>query len=475
MKNRIPNSLNPETYLAGARARLNALFARGLVVYVSAILLVVVTIALAVFLFINSAVPNTMTITSGTDGSIFRMTAEKYRKILAREGITLKILPSEGSTDNLKKLVNPKIQVDVGFVQGGEANDFDIGSLVSLGSVSYQPLIIFYRGEPKKLLSDFKGERLDIGQKGSGAHSLALELLKANGIEPGGDTVLVNTVSGDLVQALAEDRVDAIFLMSDSASIELMRKLLYTPGIRLFNFTQADGYTRRITYLSKLDVPRGTFDFGRDIPSEDMHLIGPAVELIARNNLHPALVDLLLETAREVHSPAGIFKKSGEFPVPLEREFRISPEASRYYASGKSYLYRTFPFWLASLINRSIAAILPIAILLIPGLKIIPVIYRWRMRSRVYRWYRVLFELERDTLSPSTDAKKREELMRRLDRIEKTVNKIIVPAAYGDLLYALRGHIGFVRDRLLSEDSRPRHDAEPQSEANRKSEPPCSH
>lgn len=450
MKNKNPNSLKLKIHLAWLQAKLNALFARGLVAYVSAIVLFVLAISLGVFFFFNSAVPNTITITSGPEGSMFETTAEKYRKILARQGIKLKVLRSEGSRDNLKKLSDTRIKVDVGFVQGGEADDFDISSLVSLGSVSYQPLMIFYSGEPKRLISDFKGKRLDIGQKGSGAHALALALLKVNGIESGNDVTLFNTVAGDLAKALTEDRIDAIFMMGDSYSVESMRKLMYTPGVSLFNFTQADGYTRRITYLSKLNVPMGTLDFGKNIPSEDVNLVGPTIQLIARDSLHPALIDLLLETAQEVHSPAGIFKKQGEFPVLLDGEFRVSPGASRYYDSGKSFLYRTFPFWLASLINRSIAAILPIAILLIPGLKIIPVLYRWRMRSRVYRWYRVLFALERDTFSPSMDDEKRKALLERLDHIERTVNKIIVPASFGDLLYALRGHISFVRARLLS-------------------------
>jgi TRAP-type uncharacterized transport system substrate-binding protein len=458
MKNKITDSLNPEIYIDRFLTKLNTLFARGLAAYVSAILLIVLAVGLGAFLFINSAVPTTIIITAGPDGSVFKMYADKYKKILAKQGINLKILPSCGSTDNLKKLTTPKIQVDIGFVQGGEASAFDTSALVSLGSISYQPLMIFYRGEPKKLISEFKGKRLDIGQRGSGAHSLALDILKVNGIEPGEDTTLVNTVSGDLANALTEDSVDAIFVMSDSSSIQMMRKLMYTPGIHLFNFTQADGYTRRITYLSRLEVPRGTFDFGKDITSENLYLIGPTVEIIAHDNLHPALIDLLLEAAREVHSSAGIFRKSGEFPAPLEREFRISPDASRFYASGKSFLYRNFPFWLASLMNRSIAAIVPIAIILIPGLKIIPIIYRWRMRSRVYRWYRALFALERDTFSPSMDDKKREELLRRLDHIEKTVNKIVVPASFGDLLYALRGHISFVRARLLSENLSSAHD-----------------
>ena len=437
-------------YLGRALAKLDALVGRGLVVSVGVILLVGLAIGLAILVFVNSAAPDTITITSGPDGSVFRKNAEKYRKILAREGVTLKILPSEGSMDNFKKLSDPKVAVDVGFVLGGEVGSADIGKLVSLGSISYQPLMIFYRGEPRRLLSDFKGLRLDIGQEGSGTHSLALALLKVNGIDPGDGTALVDSLSGDPAQALLDNRIDAIFLMGDSTATDLMRRLLHTPDIRLFNFTQADGYARRINYLNKLELPQGSLDFGKNIPAEDLYLIGPTVELIARHDLHPALSDLLLEAAREVHGSPGLFKKRGEFPAPLEHEFRISPDASRYYASGKSFLYRSFPFWIASLIARALAAIVPVALLLVPALRFAPAIYRWRIESRIYRWYRALLELERDAFKPSVDPKRREELLHHLDRIEHAVNKITVPASFGDLFYGLRGHITFVRNGLLS-------------------------
>nr|WP_244617502.1 hypothetical protein [Sulfurimicrobium lacus] len=289
-----------------------------------------------------------------------------------------------------------------------------------------------------------------MGQEGSGTRALALTLLKTNGFAPDDGTAYVDTTTGDEVRALTENRIDAIFLMGDSTSTVLMRQLLHTPDAHLFSFTQADGYTRRISYLNKLELPKGSLDFGKDIPAEDVYLIGPTVELIARNDLHPALSDLLLEAAREVHGKAGIFKKRGEFPTPVEHEFPISPDARRYYTSGKSFLYRTFPFWAAGLVARALAAIVPIALLLIPALKIAPTVYRWRIESRIYRWYRVLLELERDAFEPSFDPKRSEELLRHLDHIEDTVNKITVPASFGDLFYALRGHINFVRNRLLS-------------------------
>jgi TRAP-type uncharacterized transport system substrate-binding protein len=437
-------------YLERAIARLNAIFGRGLVLAMSLVIIVALAISLAVFGFFDTAAPSSLTITSGPDGSTFRRTAESYKKILAKQGVTLNILASEGSRDNLAKLVDPKVKADVGFVLGGEADSAAIDKLLSLGSISYQPLMIFYRGATKHLLSEFKGLRMDIGPDGSGSNTLAHALLAANGIKAGDGTTYVDIAADDTARALNEGRIDAFFAMSDSTPTTLIRQLLRSPGVHLFDVTQADGYARRIPYLNKLLLPKGSIDFGEDIPSEDVHLIGPTVELLARDSLHPALSDLLLEAAREVHGKPGLYKKRGEFPAPLEHEFRISPDATRYYASGKSFLYRTFPFWVASLIARIVAVLVPVVLLLIPAMRIVPALYRWRMTSRIYRWYGALQRLERDALRPSVDAKRRDELMRHLDQIESAVVKIVVPPAYGDLFYGLRGHITSVRESLLA-------------------------
>jgi TRAP-type uncharacterized transport system substrate-binding protein len=440
----------PKVFLTRLLARLTTLFGRGQIVSISIILSASLIIGVAIFIYLDSTAPNTITIASGPKGSTFQNFAEQYKKILSKEGVTLKIVPSEGSLDNFHKLSNPKVAVDVGFVLGGEVNGANIDNLVSLGSIAYQPLMIFYHGKTKNLLSDFKGQRLDIGKEGSGTHSLVLTLLKANGIEPNDGTAFVDNISGDSLRALEENRIDALFIMGDSTSRDVMHRLLHTPGIHLFNFTQADGYIRRINYLNKLELPKGSLDFGKNIPSEDLNLIGPTVELVARKGLHPALSDLLLEAAKEVHSSPGIFKNRGEFPAPQEHEFPISSDASRYYTSGKSFLYRTFPYGIASLIARLLSVIVPVAILLIPALKAAPAFYRWQMEYRIKSWYRALFEIERNAFMHWSDPHKREELLRRLDHIENSVSKIVVPPKFGDLLYGLRGHISFVRSSLLS-------------------------
>ncbi len=326
----------------------------------------------------------------------------------------------------------------------------DIEKLASLGSVSYQPLLIFYRSAaPLDLLSQMKGMRLAIGPEGGGTRILALALLKANGIEPGGATTLSDLDADGAEDALLYGRIDAAFMMGDASSRTVMHNLLLAPEVRLFDFTQAAGYTRRIGYLNKLELPKGSIDFGKDIPQADIHLIGPTVELIARSDLHPALSDLLIEAAQEVHGNAGLFKRQGEFPAPIEHEFHISADALRYYKSGKSFIYRNLPFWVASMVNRVLVVFVPTIIVLFPVLRLIPALYRWRIRMRIYRWYRELLALERDVISREA-SEEREALLGRIDHIEAEVNKMKVPASFADQFYVLRGHIIFVHEELKS-------------------------
>ena len=236
--------------------------------------------------------------------------------------------------------------------------------------------------------------------------------------------------------------------MADSASTDLIRKLRKEPGVRIVNFVQADAYTRRLVHLNKLILPRGAIDFGRDIPGQDVTLISPTVELIVRKDLHPALSDLLLEAAQEIHGRATLFRRSGEFPAALEHEFPISEDATRYYKSGKTFLYRYVPFWMASLINRILVVFLPIVLILIPGLRAIPAAYRFSTRMRILRWYRQLLALEQG-MTGGMDPEKQKTLTSRLNEIEQAVNRMKVPASFAEQFYVLRGHIDFVRMRLL--------------------------
>jgi hypothetical protein len=410
---------------------------------ISAIAFVCLVLCVAVYFVVLSAPPHTITITTGPEDSIYQKNAVKYANILARHGVELKILSSQGSEENLQRLSDPSFRVDVGFVQGGVTNRFT-NKLVSLGSISHQPLLVFYRGLEVERLSQLNGKRLAIGPVGSGTRELALTLLEANGIKEGGPTMLMDLEPQRASRALLEGTIDAAFLMGEAASPAVMRELLRAPDIRLLSFAQAPAYARRFGYLSVLELQQGCIDLGSNIPPHDVSLIGPTVELIARENLHPALSDLLLEAAREVHGNGTILQSKGEFPAPIEHDFHISADAARFYRSGKSLLYRYLPFWLASLTSRILVVFVPLVVVLVPILRSIPFLYRWRIRSRILRWYRALLALERD-LSTESEFEKQKQLLNRLDEIEKAVNRMKVPTFYADQFYSLRGDIDFVR------------------------------
>jgi TRAP-type uncharacterized transport system substrate-binding protein len=399
--------------------------------------------------FIQAAPPNHIVMTSGTDGSIFRNYAERYRKILARNHITLEIVPSLGSVENLKRLADPKQHVDVGFVQGGLPPELRSDNLVSLGSVFYVPLFVLYHSPaPIERLSQLSGRRLVIGREGSGGEALALALLKANGIEPGGKTTLLSLPDDQALQAITEHRADAVFVAGDAARPEEIRRLLHTPGLHLFEFAQADAYLRRFRYLNRIDLPMGSLDLGLNLPEHPMALIAPTVELVARDGLHPALADLLIEAAQEVHGHGTLLQRSGEFPSSVERDFPISDEAARYYKSGKSLVYRVLPFGLASLANR-LLVLVPVIVVAVPALRMLPTMYAWRIRRRIYRRYAALMALERESQNLQ-GAEQARELLERLEAIELAVINLKLPPRFADEAYVLRQHIDFVRARLAN-------------------------
>lgn len=395
-----------------------------------------------------SAPPRTITIASGPPGSSFERYAKAYQTALAARGFTLRIVASAGSAENLQRLRTPDSGVDIGFVQGGLVGETAPPDLVSLGSIAYQPLMIFYRATmPIARLSELGGKRIAIGADGSGVQTLARRLLDANGVA-GPPTVLLEQASGDAGADLIAGRIDAIFLMGDSAPVQTMRTLMRTPGVQLYHFTQADAYVRRHRFLNKITLPQGIVDFGRNLPAQDTTLVGPTVELIAREGLNSAVCDLLLEAAQKVHSQGGLMARQGEFPAPLERDFTISDDARRFYKSGIGFTHKVVgSFWLGSLINRLLVAIVPIVLVLIPAVRLLPLVYRWSVQLRFYRCYRPLLRLERSAEMPLS-AERVDALLHRLDEIERDVNALKVPASFGQQFYDLRRHVVFVRNRL---------------------------
>jgi len=413
------------------------------------IVLVAIAAAAVALKAMRFAPPGTIHLASGPDGSGYRNQADKYKQILARYGIKVEIIPSRGALDNLDKLANKALKVDVAFVQGGLAEGRDLPHLVSLGSLYPQPLMVYCRSDkPIELLSQLKGKRLAIGPEGSGARVLAMKLLQANEMDKP-PTVLLSLTGEDAAKELVAGKIDAAFLMGDSATPQVMRSLREVPGIELASLRQADGYLRKFRFLSKMTLPEGAMDLARDIPPRELYLVGPTVELVARDTLHPALSDMLIRAAREVHGGPGLFRNAGEYPAPLARDFPISTDAERYYKSGEQFLYKRLPFWLASLVDRLLVVILPLLVVIVPATRLAPAVYRWRVRSRIYRWYGALMTIERE-MRGNHGPDEHAAFRARLDDIARAVADLNTPPSFGDQLFVLRDHVAAVRRRLDS-------------------------
>ena len=410
---------------------------------------------LAVYLalhFVRPAPPKTLTIAAGPAGSRFDRAALQYQKILARNGITLKIVATDGSIENLQRLRDTHAHVDIGLVQTGTMGKSEVGDIVSLGSMFYEPLYIFYRGTKRvELLSAFQGHRIAIGPDGSGTRSLALALLDANDIDIGGKAILLDLEGEAAKNALLRHQADAIFLAGDSATTATIREVLHEPDVQLYDFQQADAYVRRFHYLSELQLPAGSFDLGDNIPATSIKLVAPTVELLAHDDLHPALSDLLIEAATEAHGRATLLQTAGQFPTPLLHDFPISVDAARFYKSGRSLMYRVMPFWMASLISRTLVAVIPILLLLVPALRYLPALYNWRYRRRINQRYGQLMALERESLRELSPAQRAKLLDRLLD-FEKGLIALKIPGSQADQLFVLRQHMQFVRDNLARSD-----------------------
>jgi TRAP transporter TAXI family solute receptor len=430
---------------------------RELIIAILPIALITIAAFWIAYQFVQPAPPKTLTMTTGAEGGAYRAYAERYREILARNDIELKVRASSGSIENLQRLQDARTETDVGFVQSGVLGDSDATGLVSLGSLYYEPLWVFYRDKsPLDRLSQLEGKRISIGPEGSGIRKLALQLLAANDAadQP---TVLRDLATADAAQALLRHEIDGVFVIAgpDSAVVQT---LLRAEGVRLMNFSQATAYTRLFPFLSSVVLPQGAIDLARNIPDRDTTLLSPLATLVAREELHPALVILLVQAAREVHSGAGLFQRAGEFPSSNASDFPLSDEASRYYQSGPSFLQRYLPFWVAVFVQRMIVLIVPLIAVLIPLMRILPSLYNWRVMRPIYRWYGELKLLEHD-LEHDDDPGKTPEYFKRLDHIGAHVSTLKVPVAYSGQFYTLRQHVEFVRGLIADRYKRHSSDA----------------
>lgn len=390
--------------------------------------------------------PRTVTMVTGPEGGAYYEYGRRYREILAREGIELHLQPTDGALDNLKKLSDPRYGVSIGFVQGGTASEKDSLAVESLGTVAYEPLWFFYRSEfHGKGLESLRGKRISIGPEGSGSRALTLELLARNGIDQNFAELLALSPQAAGEKLVRGEIEAALVLTSWNSSV--VRQLLADSNVELASFPRADAYVALYPFLDKVIVPAGVGDVAKNRPPGDAVLLAPKTSLAVRKDLHPAIQYLLLDAAVQVHSGPGIFKKSGQFPAAETIDVPLSDEAQQFYKSGRPFLLRYLPFWLAVFLGRLLLLFIPLLGILFPLVRYVPTLYGWQVRRKIYRLFGELRFIEH-ALDGRNQGQNASDLVEQLNRLEERADHLHVPVFYAEMLYILRVQITLVRGRL---------------------------
>jgi len=415
------------------------------IIFCPAVIVAILVFGVAYY-FVDPFPPRRISIGCGPPEGTNYKYAQAYREILSREGIALDLRTTAGSAENIKLLDAASGGVDVAFVQGSMKSLVRSTDLVSLGSLFFEPLWIFHRKDlTVQRIPDLKGLRLAVGEEGGGTKILTMRLLELNGVNSQNTQILAYGYQ-KAADMLLNGLVDVAFFVSTHLAAHVIT-LIDSKSVKLMGLERAEAYALLYHYLYVLKVPEGIINFEANIPARDLTLVAPTTQLVARSNLHPALVNLLLEAAKIVHESGGEFEREGQFPTPKYLDFKLSPEAERFYKFGQPFLQRYLPFWVAILVSRITLLLLPLVAVVLPLFKLMPIIYRWRMRSRIYRWYSKLraFDPERHK---EEDSERLQEYLVGLERIEEKVSNISVPLSYSEELYHLRLHIDMLRSKL---------------------------
>jgi len=407
-------------------------------IYLPAIILSLLAFALA-YQFVDPAPPANLTFSAGQKGGAYYAFAERYKLFLQQRGITVTILESAGSMQNIERLQDDT--ADIAFVQSGLLQSGS-SQLLSLGSMYFEPLWVFVRGDLDiRFLSDLAGKRIATGMIGSGTRALSLRLLKANGVDES-NAILKSVPSNEAAQALQQGLLDAVFIVSSANNIAV-QSLVQSDGIRLWNIRRAPAYARRYESLSVISLPEGTLDLAQNTPAVSTQMLASTATLMVHKQLHPALQDIIMQAAAAIHAGHSLFAATGDFPTARFAGMPISSEAARFYKSGPPFLQRFLPFWAATMVDRLKVMLLPFIALLIPLFKVLPPLYRWRIRSRIYRWYEQLGNVDSALNNAAAHL-----LLDDLSRIEAEIRRVHVPLSYAEELYDLRLHLALVREQV---------------------------
>ncbi|PID43361.1 MAG: hypothetical protein CSA52_02330 [Gammaproteobacteria bacterium] len=392
--------------------------------------------------------PQSVTMAAGKPGSAYHEVAVAYQKVLAEDGITLKIIETAGSAENRDLMDNPDGKADIALIQGGITSTNP--ELNALAAVFPEPLLTFARSD--KATSGNPGEwdgyRVATGSTGGGTRAVVQQLAHITGVPAlSSDSDFNNQEASE---ALVRGDLDIAFFVAP-LSAPYLQPLYNSTEIKLLPLQHARALANQLPEARWIELYGGAIRYSPAYPPETVPLITMVTKLVARDNLHPALVNRLVRAMIRVHMKPGPLVMDYSFPNTELLDMKADIYSAKLLREGFSPLESFIPYWMAAQINRFAILLLPIVFLLLPLFKVLPALVAWRMRARVYRYYDRLHEIDlqlSDQSDKKPDKEEREKLSKELEEIEAGLRDESLPLRYREQAYIASGHVGFVRRKL---------------------------
>lgn len=359
--------------------------------------------------------PKELTIATGSKLGGYYYFAKKYQPQFKEHGINLQIKTSAGSVEALQLL--EKGEVDIAFVQGGTADKKYHKKFISLASVFYEPLWVFYNGDEQiNYLNQLKGKKISIGKQGSGTRAMFEVILKENGIKEENLLALNNK---EAIQALKEKTIDAYCIVVSPKS-PLISELLQNKNIKLMSFQRKDAYKDKYNYINSLTLHEGVIDLEKNIPQQDIEMLSTTASLVTNVDLNSDLQRFIIKMIRPIHKDGAILEPKEYFPTANFVQIPISEHTKNYLEQGEPWLEKFLPFWLATLIDNLFIFLLPLIPLYIIYDKFLLPSYSLRVNHLVYVYNESLRTLE---LMIDTKQQNTKEIKEELLSIKKQVSR----------------------------------------------------
>lgn len=380
---------------------------------------------IAVFLYVDPIPPKKAYLASGQPGSSYRLLSEKFASYFAKHGFELELVETPGLDEGFQKLNDDKSPVNASFLTAGSARADDFPELRSLGSIQFSPVWLFYRGPSPNPIDTFETlntMRVAVGLKGSNTHNILKQLWALHGLTYEQRPNLLEIPHQKAAEDFALGKIDAVFIV-DGIDAPTIQKLLNTPDTQIFNFNLVDAYVKKLPFLEKVVVPRGSINIEKIFPSRDTELLSSTVTLLVEKTTHPVHQWLFLMAAQQISNDRNqFFAKRGFFPAYLDQSIPLSAIAKQYYSTGLPTVFEYFPMWLATLFDSAWVLVLALFAVIYP---LFSLAMNWRgfpSKKFIGDYWQDVREIEED-LNTATTPEQVQHHLDEFDALEKDMQE----------------------------------------------------